>query len=121
MQRMLRAAIMALAGVFAVGTVSVGQAVAAPSDDDRYATRELAVSHVVAADDDDDDDDDNSRTGATSGVDSKDGTNSRHTDVSRDRDRSRGDLTRDFTRDGGDRTRDWSRHHTNDPSRNDTR
>ena len=52
---------------------------------------------------------------------SNDGTNSRVTPVSRDKDRSRGDLTKDWTRDGGDRTRDWSRNTTNDKSRNDTR
>jgi hypothetical protein len=49
-------------------------------------------------------------------------TDSRHSAVSRDRDRSRGDLTKDRTRDGkGDATRDHSRNHTNDKSRNDTR
>jgi hypothetical protein len=58
----------------------------------------------------------------TSGVNSNDGTNSRVTPVTRDRDRSRGDLTRDRTHDGpGGPTRDHSRGHTNDNSRNDTR
>jgi hypothetical protein len=64
---------------------------------------------------------DTSRSRDTSGVNSNDGTNSRHTPVSRDRDRSRGDLTKDWTRDGGDRTRDHSKFKTNDRSRNDTR
>jgi hypothetical protein len=59
---------------------------------------------------------------ATSGVDSNDGTNSRHTSVSRSGDRSRGDLTRDRTKDGpGGATRDRSAHDTNDRTRNDTR
>jgi hypothetical protein len=86
-------------------------------------------SIVLAVEEDEDGDDSdglagdtNSRSGFTSGVNSNDRTNSRHTGVSRDRDRSRGDLTRDRTRDGkGDRKRDWSRNHTNDRSRNDTR
>jgi hypothetical protein len=64
---------------------------------------------------------DNTRSRDTSGVNSNDGTNSRNTPVSRDRDRSRGDLTKDWTRDGGDRTRDHSKFKTNDRSRNDTR
>jgi hypothetical protein len=76
---------------------------------------------LLAADDDDPGDDDTrwsrDRTGR-----SRDRTNSRHSRVSRDRDRSRGDLTRDWTRDGkGGEKRDWSRHHTKDRSRNDTR
>ncbi|MGH2808567.1 MAG: hypothetical protein ACRDKT_14975 [Actinomycetota bacterium] len=96
-----------------------GTALAAGDDDPKVVLRrDDDAAEVVAVDDDDDGDD---STAATSGVDSNDGTNSRYTDVSRDRDRSRGDLTRDRTRDGGDRTRDWSRHHTNDRSRNDTR
>jgi hypothetical protein len=72
--------------------------------------------------DDDDDDSNNSNHSFTSGVKSRDGTNSRHTKVSRDRDRSRGDLTKDRTKDGpGKSTRDRSRHHTNDRSKHDTR
>jgi len=82
---------------------------------------------VLVADDDELDaadgtnDNTNSTSRNTSGVNSNDGTNSRHTKVSRDRDRSRGDLTKDWTRDGGDRTRDHSKNRTNDRSRNDTR
>jgi hypothetical protein len=64
---------------------------------------------------------DDTRSRYTSGVNNNDGTNSRHTPVSRDRDLSRGDLTKDWTRDGGDRTRDHSKLKTNDRSRNDTR
>ena len=59
----------------------------------------------------------NSRTGN-----SNDGTNSRVTAVSRDRDFSRDDLTRDRTDDGrGKIKRDWTKNHTNDRTRNDTR
>lgn len=86
---------------------------------------------IVAVDEDDDDTndasgdtDDTGKSGGTktSGENSKDGTNSAHTGVSKDRDRSRGDLTKDRTRDGGGgSTRDHSRNHTNDKSRNDTR
>ena len=84
-------------------------------DDDEVATR-------VDPRDDDDDDDDDSDDGFTSGVNSGDRTNSRHSAVSRNGDRSRGDLTRDRTKDGpGASTRDRSAHHTNDRSRNDTR
>jgi hypothetical protein len=65
---------------------------------------------------------DDTDSGFTSGVDSNDRTNSRHTAVTRDKDRSRGDLTRDRTKDGpGGPTRDHSRHQTNDRTRNDSR
>lgn len=53
---------------------------------------------------------------------SHDGTNSRVTGVSRNRDWSRDDLTRDRTDDGrGKVKRDWTKNHTNDRTRNDTR
>ena len=125
MDKLLRAAIIAIAGLFALGMVSVAPASAAGSDD-RLAKREDSIAQVATVDDDADGDDDTNtgNTGNTNndgtGV-SNDGTNSRHTAVSRDRDRSRGDLTKDWTRDGGDRTRDYSRNYTNDQSRNDTR
>ncbi|HEX6261284.1 MAG TPA: hypothetical protein VF097_00395 [Actinomycetota bacterium] len=71
---------------------------------------------------DDDDDTDDSASSFTSGINSNDKTNSRHTPVTRDRDRSRGDLTRDRTKDGpGKSKRDWTKNKTNDRSRNDTR
>jgi hypothetical protein len=96
-------------------------------DDDVFRARDEDL-YVVSAEDDDDDDDGGTDTGNTgtsggsSGKNSNDGTNSRHTGVSRDRDRSRGDLTKDRTKDGpGGSTRDRSRNHTNDKSRNDTR
>lgn len=84
----------------------------------QVSTERRQTCSVLALDDDDDGD---SNTGATSGVDCNDGTNSRYTSMTRDRDRSRGDLTKNWTRDGGDRTRDWSGRHTNDRSLNDTR
>ena len=93
--------------------------------DDTAVKRDEDTPDVVLVADEDDDDTadrgDDTRSRNTSGVNSNDGTNSRHSAVSRDRDRSRGDKTRDFTRDGGDRTRDRSAGHTNDRSRNDTR
>ena len=117
------------AGMFLVGT-STGTAAA----EDRIAIkREDSYREVVAVDDRDDDDDEStrSRSGPENGTSRgdgtgvsfsrRDGTNSRMTGVSRDRDNSRRDLTKDWTRDGGDKTRDFSRNLTNDKSRNDTR
>jgi len=72
--------------------------------------------------DGDDDSNSNSRSGFTSGQNSNDRTDSRHTPVTRDRDRSGGDLTRDRTKDGpGGQKRDWTKNSTNDRSRRDTR
>ena len=89
-------------------------------DDAGLATLERDDDPDDVADDTDDGGGDSNS--ATSGVNSNDGTNSRYTSVSRNRDRSRGDLTRDRTKDGpGGATRDRSAHHTNDRSRNDTR
>jgi hypothetical protein len=83
--------------------------------------REDDAAEVIVAEDDGDDFTGNTGSG-TSGVNSNDATGSRHTSVSRDRDRSRGDKTRDWTKDGPrDRKRDWTGGHTNDRSRNDTR
>lgn len=110
--------------------------------------RDEDTPDIVMDDEQDDDDDDTgasqtrTRTGGlntsgstrTNGVDTSghtregardhtgDDTNSRHTSVSRDRDRSRGDLTTDMTSDGPGRNNvDHSRNHTNDHSRHDTR
>jgi hypothetical protein len=91
---------------------------------DREATlREDEEGVALMAADDDGDDDNTGNTGGGDGTgNSNDGTNSRHTGVSRDRDRSRGDLTRDRTKDGpGGGKRDWSQNGTNDRTRNDTR
>jgi len=114
------AVMMGLAGGFLNATPRGSEELAAKREED---------SIVLTAEEDDDDDDANSvaggtdsKSGNTSGVNSNDRTNSRHTSVSRDRDRSRGDLTRDRTKDGpGGQKRDWSQNHTNDRSRNDTR
>jgi hypothetical protein len=115
---------------FLAAAIAMGLPIAAfaSADGDAYRAREEDVRLVDAVDDDDDDDGDttgntgNTGNSDTSGVNSNDGTNSRHTRVSRDRDRSRGDLTKDRTKDGpGSATRDRSRHKTNDKSRNDTR
>lgn len=131
MQGLFRAMIAALAAVLGFGLFALTQSTGA-SADDAVATREDSATVLLSDDDDDDDDDDgddvdtNSDLGATdvntdaSGV-SNDGTNSRVTSVSRDRDISIGDLTKDVTMDGGDPTRDFSQNHTNDASRNDTR
>lgn len=112
------------AGLFLVATTTVS---ASAADQNFAAKRPDGLSEVVTVDDDARDDDDTTTTrggggGTNSGTgNSNDGTNSRHTAVSRDKDRSRGDLTKDWTRDGGDRTRDHSKNFTNDRSRNDTR
>jgi hypothetical protein len=108
---------------------SPAAALAAADDTSEVVLRreDDAAEVIVAEDDDGDDFTDNTgsrsgRSGYTSGVNSNDATGSRHTGVSRDRDRSRGDKTRDWTKDGPrDRKRDWTGGHTNDRSRNDTR
>jgi len=122
-----------LAGLVTTGLIafSVPTAIADTADglDDMVLKRDDDTPDVVMTVDDDDDDDTGASTRTRTGTQSQTGdsrsraddTDSRMTDVSRDRDRSRGDLTKDFTRDGGDRTRDWSKNQTNDQSRNDTR
>jgi hypothetical protein len=132
MGRIYRALIAAFAVLFGLGLALTSVSAASAGED---AKREDDVREVATVEYDDDDDDSNtgntsvgSRTGSNTvnsndrTGDSNDGTNSRKTGVSRDKDRSRGDLTKDWTRDGaGDRTRDWSQNRTNDKSRNDTR
>ena len=129
-----------VAGAVGAGLLAFPAAQAA--DSDVFWKRDDDRADVVMTVDDDDDDDTNANTnntndatntvngdsnntnnpaGDTSGVASNDSTNSRVTNISRDRDISQGDRTRDFTRDGGDKTRDTSRNATNDKSRNDTR
>lgn len=124
-----------LAGAVAVGLVgatgSLSSAAdqAVPGSDQAVVKREDQVAELVLVSDDDDDDTNdatNSRVSkSTAGTGSSrsraDGTNSRYTAVSRDRDLSRGDKTKDWTQDGGDRTRDLTPNLTNDKSRNDTR
>ena len=124
-----------LAGAVAVGMVAATGSLssaadpAVPGTDQAVVKREDQVAELVLVSDDDDDDSaDDSRSGVsktTVGTGSSrsraDGTNSRYTAMSRDRDRSRGDKTKDWTRDGGDRTRDLTPNLTNDKSLNDTR
>lgn len=147
----LRAGIVGLAGSVGAGLLAISGTANADSDDAalRAQRDDLAQEWVVADDDDDGDADavDQTRTRTRGGTQTRtrggtqtrsgvsgpetrtagtgtgtfDATGSRVTDVSRDRDRSRGDQTRDWTRDGGDRTRDFSRNLTDDRSRNDTR
>lgn len=114
------------AAVLGVSLLAGGAASTSAADAD--AKREESLNLVLTADDDADDDTGTGGTGDTGSVNrdgsgvSRDGTNSRYTAVSRDRDWSRGDLTKDYTWDGpGDKTRDWSQNRTNDRSRNDTR
>ena len=125
MQGLFRATIAAFAALLGLGLFALTQSTSATADD-MVAKRDDSSTVLLSHDDDDDDDDgnDDDETGASSpsgtGV-SNDGTGSRVTAVSRDRDISNDDLTKDMTRDGGDLTRDFSQNHTNDASRNDTR
>jgi hypothetical protein len=104
---------LAIPGLAAAG--ADGEAVLGREDD--------GVAVLVASEDDDGDDTHTGNTGAGSGTgDSNDGTNSRHTGVSRDGENSVGDLTRDRTKDGPGGSRiDRSGNGTNDRTRNDTR
>jgi hypothetical protein len=104
---------LALPGLAAAG--ADGEAVLREDDD--------GVAVLVTSDDDGEDTNTGGNTGAGSGTgDSNDGTNSRHTGVSRDGENSAGDLTRDRTKDGpGGRRIDRSGNGTNDRTRNDTR
>jgi len=134
MKRTINLPAAAFAGLVTTGLLAL-PITSAFAGDDLDAKRDDDGTELVVVSDDSDDDGpdlaagtdtgggggDNTDSRDTSGVDSNDGTNSRYTAVSRDRDRSRGDKTRDWTRDGGDRTRDHSAAKTNDRSRNDTR
>lgn len=132
-QKLVSITTLALAGGVTAGLVA-WQTPALASADEAYKRSDDTPDVVLAVDDEDDDDtfgreaasrDNTSFSRTTRGTGSsrsrRDGTNSRYSRVSRDRDRSRGDRTKDWTRDGGDRTRDRSRGATNDRSRNDTR
>jgi len=124
MQGIFRAMVAAFAALLGFGLFALTQSTVA-SADDVVAKREDSSNVLLSEDDEDNDGDgDDDVTGASSpsgtGV-SNDGTGSRVTAVSRDRDLSNDDLTKDWTRDGGDLTRDFSQNHTNDASRNDTR
>ncbi len=118
MRKLVGIATLGITGGVTAGLV----AMTAPAAADMQAAvlRKDDLAQVLMTVDDDDDDDTDSRSGATSGVDSNDHTGSGYTAASRDGERSRGDKTRDMTRDGaGDRTRDWTGGYTNDRSRND--
>ncbi len=124
MQGIFRAMIAAFAALLGLGLFAMTASTPA-SADDVVGKREDSSNVLLSEDDEDNDGDgDDDVTGASSpsgtGV-SNDGTGSRVTAVSRDRDLSNDDLTKDWTRDGGDLTRDFSQNHTNDASRNDTR
>ena len=134
MKALLRSGVAALGTTMAAGLViGVGHTASAAGDDAAYAKREdNAKEWVVSADDDSDDDtntgtntsvdtDTSVGTNTDTGADSNDGTGSRVTGVSEDRDESADDVTKDWTRDGGDGTRDFSQNLTNDASQNDTR
>ena len=125
MQGLFRAMIAAFAALLGLGLFAMTASTSA-SADDVVAKREDSAT-VLLSEDDDDDDEDDEDTDAThvpnddaSGV-SNDGTGSRITAVSQDRDMSKGDLTVDRTMDGGDPTVDRTANHTNDGSRNDSR
>jgi hypothetical protein len=117
-----------VAGLVGVGLLSFPTTTVSAGLGDEAVTKrdDQAVELVLVDDDDDDDSKADSRSRTTRGTGSSrsraDGTNSRYSKVSRDRDRSRGDLTKDWTKDGpGSRTRDFSQNKTNDRSRHDTR
>lgn len=124
MQGLFRVTITALAALLGFSLFALTQSATATADDAVAGAKREDSATVLLSEDDDDDDDDSDETGESSpsgtGV-SHDGTGSRVTSVSRDRDISRGDLTKDWTMDGGDPTRDFSQNHTDDASRNDTR
>jgi hypothetical protein len=140
MSKALRLSTLAIAGATTAGLI--GFTAPALADGGNVYKRDDDGGQVVTTVDRDDDDDDgntntNTNTGGGDGTNSNtdshagagtgdsrsraDGTNSRVTKVSRDRDKGRGDLTKDWTKDGGDKTRDRSANSTNDRSRNDTR
>src|SRR5688500_5693153 len=105
----IRGSVYGLAGAVGAGVLAWPAAAAFADTDEIYVKRDEQTREMVALDDDDDDDT-NDNTGLNTGASraSNDNTRSNFTNVSRDRDRSRGDKTKDRTRDGGDRTRDWS-------------
>lgn len=118
--KLLPTAALAITGTVSLGLLSLSSVAA--SAEDGLKRDEDSVELVLATDDDDDDDSNSGASNTGSSRSGPDATNSRVTEVSRDRDLSRGDKTRDWTTDGpGDRTRDWSANKTNDRSRNDTR
>jgi hypothetical protein len=119
-----RITIALLAMMLGVGTM--GTAVLAGETVEKAVLREDGTDVAIVEYDDDGD----GGTGNTGGGgsfnsgtgNSNDGTNSKVTPVTKDKDKSHDDLTKDWTKDGpGGKKRDWSRHQTKDSSRNDTR
>ena len=118
-----------LAGAVSLGVVGMTGSVTSAADRDAYVKREETATSLVLVADDGDDSNDGTDSGVsktTVGTGSSrsraDGTSSRYTAVSRDRDWSRGDKTKDRTYDGpGSMTRDLTPNLTNDRSRQDTR
>lgn len=135
-KKLVPVGILGLAGTVTLGVIAMTGATtanAAGHDDDAYVKREDNVTDLALVSDDDDDDTgtrtrtrsgagDDTTAGTGSSRSRADGTSSRYTAMSRDRDHSRGDRTKDWTQDGpGTRTRDFSQNRTNDWSRHDTR
>jgi hypothetical protein len=113
-----------------LGVGTMGTAVLAGESADNAVLREEDTDAVVIEYDDGDGDGGTGNTGNSGGGgsfnsgtgNSNDGTNSKVTPVTKDKDKSHDDLTKDWTKDGpGGKKRDWSRHQTNDSSKNDTR
>ncbi len=130
----LKSRSLALAGILTGALMAYAVPTAFAGDGEAFKRNDDGPDVVTTVDEDDDDDsaagrsDDTTKTGGdntsfNSGTgDSNDGTNSRETRVSRDKDLSRDDKTKDWTRDGkGPIKRDWSHNSTNDGTRNDTR
>jgi hypothetical protein len=115
MNILLKSLIASVATLFGFGLAVAAVSSGSLAADDVGKRDEDSPELVLVADDDDDD-------GGDDSGDSRDGTNSQFSAVSRDGERSRGDLTRDRTRDGaGGPKRDWSDNRTNDRSRADSR
>jgi hypothetical protein len=113
-----------------LGMGTMGTAVLAGETVEKAVLREGETDVAIIEYDDDDGGDGTGNTGNTGGDgsfnsgtgNSNDGTNSKVTPVTKDKDKSHDDLTKDWTKDGpGGKKRDWSRHQTKDSSRNDTR
>jgi hypothetical protein len=117
----LRTRSLVLAGTLTGALMAYAVPTAFAGYDEAFKRNDDGLEFVTTVDDDDDDGDDNTTFNSGTGN-SNDGTNSRETRVSRDKDWSRDDLTKDRTRDGkGPSKRDWSQNRTNDRTRNDTR
>ena len=123
MKTNIKVPVVGIAGLVTTGLLALPIAAFAADGDQATKRDEDGADVVLVADEDDDDtngDSDSTNSGASRST--NDSTRSNFTDVSRDKDRSRGDKTRDKTQDGpGGTKRDWSGNKTNDRSRNDSR